>query len=672
MSPIIPFPLAIVLLAAAPAEEPAIISAGVHVHPESPIGKVSPLVYGHFLEHFHRVIYGGVYDPGSPKADAKGFRTDVIEALRRIRAPIFRWPGGCFASAYHWMDGIGPDRPEVWDKAWRVVEPNSFGTDEFVAFCRLVGAEPYICGNAGTGTPEEMSDWVEYANGTAGKWARRRIANGNEKPFGVRYWSIGNENWGGHEIGAKSPEEFARFVTETAKMVLRADGSCSLLAPSISSEPWDRPLIRSAGPYLDFIAVHIYSDPLWGSDNPSPYPVCARRSLDPEGLIARTEGVLRAVGEDRLKIAVDEWNLRGWHHPDITTRERNPAARDRNDLNSTYTCADAVYAGCFLNACIRHADRVGMANFAPTVNARGAIYAYPEGIVLRPTYHVFDLFANRILPEALEAAVESDPYDAAGERIPAVDAAVTGDGQGGIAIAAVNRHAEAAVRLAIRIEGSAPAEAAEVWTVTGPRPDSFNDRDHPEDVALRGGAVAWDPKSPSVVLPPHSVNAIRFRMAPAAVKAAPGLLNGSFELLRAPTLALGWRPTRWGGEYVAGVSGEAPRSGKSCVSLQSSAGADCGWIQRVPVVPRSRYRLSGWIRTRGVEAGSGRGAFLNVQEVQGPTSEVLTGTVEWTRVSLDFDTGSGDRVQVNCLLGGWGQSRGMCWFDDITLEKIGN
>ena len=160
------------------------------------IGKRDPMIYGHFLEHFHRQIYGGIYEPDSPFADEQGMRKDVMEALKRISPAVVRWPGGCYVSAYHWKDGVGPERQPAYDKAWRVEESNRFGTDEFMNFCDKIGAEPYICTNAGTGTPEEMSDWVEYCNlPDQGKWARARISNGHPQPYGVKYWSIGNENY---------------------------------------------------------------------------------------------------------------------------------------------------------------------------------------------------------------------------------------------------------------------------------------------------------------------------------------------------------------------------------------------------------------------------------------------------------------------------------------------
>ena len=171
------------------------------------LGRRDPMIYGHFIEHFHRQIYGGVYDPGNPLSDAEGFRQDVLEAMRRIHVPVLRWPGGCFVSSYHWKKAVGRRRTPFFDKAWRVEDPNDFGTDEYVALCRKIGCEPYICTNAGTGTAEEMSDWVEYCNlDHEGEFAKWRMANGHEKPFGVKYWSIGNENYGclgdRREIGA--------------------------------------------------------------------------------------------------------------------------------------------------------------------------------------------------------------------------------------------------------------------------------------------------------------------------------------------------------------------------------------------------------------------------------------------------------------------------------------
>ena len=215
-------------------------------------------LYGHFIEHFHRQIYGGLYDPSSPFADADGFREDVLEALRRIRIPILRWPGGCFVSAYHWKKAVGPVRTPAFDKAWRVEDPNCFGTDEYVALCRKLGCEPYICTNAGTGTAEEMSDWLEYCNLEVGEYARLRAANGFPAPHRVGYWSIGNENYGDWEIGARDAEAWARLVLEAAKMMRRVDPTAQLSAAALPDVDWNVNLLRAAGQRLDWISIHKY------------------------------------------------------------------------------------------------------------------------------------------------------------------------------------------------------------------------------------------------------------------------------------------------------------------------------------------------------------------------------------------------------------------------------
>ena len=165
----------------------------VYINPKRILGQSSPMLYGHFIEHFHRQIYDGIYDPQNPLSDADGFREDIMDAMRKIRIPILRWPGGCFVSSYHWKKAVGPERTPFFDKAWRVEDPNTFGTDEYIRLCRKLSCEPYICTNAGTGTPEEMSDWVEYCNlDHEGSYAKQRIANGYKTPHKVKYRSIGN------------------------------------------------------------------------------------------------------------------------------------------------------------------------------------------------------------------------------------------------------------------------------------------------------------------------------------------------------------------------------------------------------------------------------------------------------------------------------------------------
>jgi alpha-N-arabinofuranosidase len=357
------------------------------------------MIYGHFIEHFHRQIYGGIFDPGNRLSDEDGFRRDVIDAMKKIKVPVLRWPGGCFVSAHHWKDAVGGERKPSFDKAWRVEEPNLFGTDEYIAFCRKVGCEPYICTNAGTGTAEEMSDWVEYCNlNDEGFYAKWRIANGHREPYGVKYWSIGNENYGNWEIGAKSSGEWGRLVTEAAKMIKRVDPVVELSAAALADLDWNINILRNCGDRLNWISIHDYWDAIQQTNDYADYEQCMAYTNHLEDKVSRIRGLLYAMDfYKKIRITFDEWNLRGWYHPNIHTvnqalnRAEYITPRDLNDENRRYTMADAVFTACFLNMCNRNCDIIGMANFAPVVNTRGCIFTYRDGIVLRPTWHVFDL-----------------------------------------------------------------------------------------------------------------------------------------------------------------------------------------------------------------------------------------------------------------------------------------
>ena len=473
------------------------------------------MILGQFLEHFHRQIYGGLFEPGSPLSDARGFRADVIEAVRALRVPIIRWPGGCFVSAYHWADGIGPHRVPTFDKAWLVEEPNLFGTDEFVSWCRAVGAEPYICTNAGSGDAEEMSDWVEYCNATQGRWARQRAANGCSSPHGVRYWSVGNENYGDWEVGAKTPAQWAPFVAECAKMMLRADPTVRLSAAALPSTEWTLPLLKHAGRYLSLVSIHKYWDPLWQKDEPSDYGTCMLASVDPDAVIALTESIIRVAGlEGRVRIAFDEWNLRGWHHPPLNgVPAGDIAARDRNDRNSTYTMADAVFSACFLNACLRHGDSVEMACMAPLVNARGPLFVHPHGIVKRTTYHVLWMYANLLEANVASVWTQSDPWErtdtdpARRGSVPALDAAATCDGAGRHwRIILVNRDPSRPVSCRISVPGAVPEGTLEATALSGDSPDAYNDVEAADRVIPV--KATWKVDRGLVQVPPHSVSVV--------------------------------------------------------------------------------------------------------------------------------------------------------------------
>ncbi len=497
---------------------------GVFIHPDRVLGRRSMMLYGHFIEHFHRQIYGGVFDPSSPFADEDGLRTDVLDAMRKIRVPVLRWPGGCFVSSYNWKKAVGRDRTPVFDKAWRVEDPNTFGTDEFVAMCRKIGCEPYICTNAGTGTPEEMSDWVEYCNlESEGEFARWRIANGHPQAHKVRFWSIGNENYGSWELGAKTAGEWGRLVRESAKLMKHVDPDVELSAAALTDIEWNVDLLSKCGQYLDWISIHKYWNLMAENNDFADYEQSMAYTNDLDTDIRKVRGLLTAMGlEKRIRIAYDEWNLRGWHHPNVhsirqgRTKEEYLLPRDKNDINSDYTMADAVFTACFLNTLNRNCDIIGMANFAPVVNTRGCIFTHRDGLVLRSTYHIFDLYVNYLGDEILDSWMENGAamhvVGKAGnhEDVSVLDVLATRRrGTNDLAVAAVNKHPSEKQVLALTAEGNYTAGSYRVVTVNGPETGSYNDIGT-EQVKLTEGE--WLPvtgRTLEVTLEPHSANVIQ-------------------------------------------------------------------------------------------------------------------------------------------------------------------
>ncbi len=485
------------------------------------IGRRSPLIYGHFIEHFHRQIYGGIYDPGSPLSDEDGFRTDVMDALKKIRIPILRWPGGCFVSSYHWKDAVGSERAPFFDKAWRVEDPNSFGTDEYIKLCRKLNCQPYICTNAGTGTAEEMSDWVEYCNlENEGKYARWRIKNGFSSPHKVKYWSIGNENYGFWEIGAKDSREWGRLVKESAKMIKHVDPTTELSAAALTDLDWNIRLLTEAGDFLDWISIHQYWDPINQTNDYADYEQSMAYTYRIGHSIEKVRGLLTAMGlEKKIKIAFDEWNLRGWYHPNVhtiqqgITKEEYLYPRDKNDDNTRYTMADAVFTACFLNELNRNCDIVGMANYAPAVNTRGCIFTHPQGIVLRTTYHVFDLYTNYMGDVILNTWAEDMPameVESKGHQkisLPALDIlAAKWSDRPGISIAAVNKDPKNSQPLSLKISGT--GGRGKQFYISGSSTESYNDIHHEEVKILEKDLGMISDKIP-IILPPHSVNVIQ-------------------------------------------------------------------------------------------------------------------------------------------------------------------
>lgn len=328
-----------------------------------------------------------------------------------------------------------------------------------------------------------MSDWVEYCNfPSEGKWAKLRIENGHSEPYKVKYWSIGNENYGDWEMGAKNLREWGRFVKESAKMMKRVDPNIELLAASISDLAWN-------------LNLH---------------------TMEIEKPILKTKNILGSLGYlGRIRIAYDEWNLRGWHHPHINSgTEDYITPRDKNDINSSYTMADAVFTACFLNQCHKHSDVVGMANFAPTVNTRGAIFTHQDGIVLRSSYYVFELYIRHLGDIVVDSWLsENSTFDVemAGKTtsVPHVDAVATKrTGIEDLRIALVNLHPDRAETVSLHLGSSVQYSNAVFYSVVGDSKDAYNDIGK-EQVRVIEQHLLWNTQSDvTVEIQPHSVNVL--------------------------------------------------------------------------------------------------------------------------------------------------------------------
>ncbi|MCU0522915.1 MAG: alpha-N-arabinofuranosidase, partial [Anaerolineae bacterium] len=369
----------------------------ITLHSAYQIGVVDPRIFGGFLEHIGRAVYEGVYDPESAHADESGYRTDVLDALRRLRMTAMRYPGGNFASGYHWMDGIGPrdQRPTVRELAWQSLESNRFGTDEYVALCRKMDWTPMVTVNLGTGTPEEARNWVEYCNAPAGsKYANMRAANGSPEPYAVRLWCLGNEMDGPWQLGHVPAADYAIRAQQAAKMMkdldksleLVACGSCTTGLPSYMA--WDRQVMEYIGDLADYISLHRYVGNR--ADDTADY-LAVTASIDRQ--IEEMDAACRFVqakqrSKKRAYLCFDEWNV--WYKNHEMDGEGKHAPHLVEEI---YNLEDALVVAGFLNSFVRHADVVKIANLAQIVNVIAPLQTRGDELLIQPTFFPFEMFA---------------------------------------------------------------------------------------------------------------------------------------------------------------------------------------------------------------------------------------------------------------------------------------
>jgi alpha-N-arabinofuranosidase len=484
----------------------------IKLDPERSKGNIDRNIFGGFAEHLGRCIYGGIYEPDSPLADAQGLRTDVLAALRRLRLPVIRYPGGNFVSGYRWRDGVGPlqDRPARSEKAWHTIESNHFGTNEFVRFCRQLNTEPYFAVNCGDGDMREAADWVEYCNGTRNSaLVQLRHQHGLPEPHRIKYWGIGNEVDGPWQIGYKTPQEYARVCTEYAKVMKWTDPEIKLVASAVSDwqgEIIERTqlLLEQAGNLLDYLSLHWYV-----GNRENNFAEYMAVSAQMEERLTAYEGLLHtACLENKIQhpiaIAVDEWNT--WYR----TRSKEDGGPSRNQLEEIYNLEDALVTAMHFNAFIRHAQSVKMANIAQIVNAIAPIFTRKDGLVLQTIFYPFELYSATCGQTALDVWYEGETFSGGKySALPLLDLSATlNPRKKQVVLYAVNRSPDKTLETCIELNAGRFDGKTRVVTINGQDIKAENTFEKPNQVVAEERLISIVGKTMIYEFEPHSVTAL--------------------------------------------------------------------------------------------------------------------------------------------------------------------
>jgi alpha-N-arabinofuranosidase len=498
-------------------------TARVIVDRDYQIGAVDPRLFGSFVEHLGRAVYGGIYEPGHPTVDGNGFRQDVLELVRELDVPFIRYPGGNFVSGYNWEDGVGPveERPKRLDLAWMSTEPNLVGTNEFAAWAKLAGAEVNLAVNLGTRGIDAARNLVEYCNVAGGSaWSDLRREHGVEEPHAIRTWCLGNEMDGPWQIGHKTAEEYGRLALETAKAMKLVDPTIELVAcgssnARMSTYPdWELTVLDHVYEHVEYISLHTYYQ-----QPPGDLGTFLGQSLEMdqqiETVIAASDFIrAKHRSQKQLMLSFDEWNV--WYH----SRERDRATM-REDrwafapplTEEPYTHADAVVVGTMLISLLKHADRVKIACLAQLVNALAPISTVTGGGVWRQTIFYPFLHASRFgRGEVLRLAIDSPQYESAGlGSVPLLEAVATRDEAAGtLTLFAVNRSQDATLPVDVDFRGFPELRVVEHLVLEHADPNANNTIDQPETVVPHErGDASVDGSQLSARLPAISWNVIR-------------------------------------------------------------------------------------------------------------------------------------------------------------------
>ena len=477
------------------------------VHGDDRIARVEPELYGHFTEHIGGVFYDGIWvGENSPVPNIRGLRLELIEKMRQIHAPVIRWPGGCFAEIYNWRDGIGPreNRPtriNWWYRDDGRLEPNAVGTHEFVDFCRLIGAEPYFAANITATTPLDIRDWIDYCNSPAGSTtlARLREQNGSREPFGVKYWGVGNETWGGG--GNMTGEVYAHEYRKYAMIMDNACAGLELICSGANHSDWHWPndvlrVIEPSARLMSGLSLHFYcgaaGDPLSFSEEE--WYRQLRQALDVERAIERNWGFVVGYGmEKHARLVIDEWGC--WHpggtgpSPHMKEYGIEPAPNNPQMVGNLFeqqsTMRDAMVAAATLNLFNNNADKIRMATVAQLGNNLHCLFlAGGDRFICTPTYHVFDMMQGHMGGDALRISGSKGEISRDRFSIPGVSVSASVK-EGALTVTLANMNVTESAEAELAFPGMSAADTASYALLTASDPHAHNSYEDPEAVGLR-------------------------------------------------------------------------------------------------------------------------------------------------------------------------------------------
>ncbi len=487
------------------------------------VGKIDPRIYGSFIEHLGRAVYGGIYEPGHPTADALGFRRDVIEMVKGADVPVVRYPGGNFVSGFNWEDSIGPreGRPKRLDLAWFTTETNEVGLHEFCDWCDKAGTKPMYSVNLGTRGADAARNAVEYANHPGGTaWSDLRRKNGKETPFDIKLWCLGNEMDGPWQMGQKTAYEYGRIAGEAAKMMKWVDPTIELVACGSSSSQmptfgeWEYQMLTECYDSIDYVSLHRYYGNPTGDT-----PGFLARTMDMDDFIRTVVCICDSVkgkkhSKKTVNLSFDEWNV--WYHSNQQDKEiwkREKWGRALPILEDVYNFEDALLTGSMLITLLRNADRVKIACLAQLVNVIAPIMTRTGGGVwAQPTYYPYMQVSKYGRGTSLRAVVDAPAYDCADyEKVPLIDATATMDAAGNVTVFCVNRDLAEDFALSLDLRAFGALRIREHILLKHSDVKAVNTEDNPTNVAPTAGPGGHiDGGRAEITLPALSWNVIRF------------------------------------------------------------------------------------------------------------------------------------------------------------------